>query len=1530
MFRLHPLFISLVAAYGVLNPVSPLWAATLKPFTPELNDNHAGVFCICNGSTQTLSGNQQFAPGQDGGGTISIGQLLSTGRIIEYSWQDSGRVGLGPQNYVVNVPDGNTLQVYNSAAISALETTTLPNFYNVNNGQYIDARVAQVSNGIINVDIGQKGAATTASTNGWSMAAKQSQLFTASGSGTLNWNSANRISFFGSYTPYTYQLGEWFDNVVSWRGPFTVTTLDNQTTAFNVSSVSGLQSYNNWLIAQLQSGNLAADSYNSEFNKALSLRSDVIAYVIDADEYYDEVTQPIGERVVLSADGPNSKVTIGSEGTLEVVNAISAAMRANNGATAQIDGKLASIGSNALELLNGSKGINNGVINSGFFNNADGSGVDPSTVGAGGTGVYANGGSSFTNNGVINTARNSVGIRLDDASGVNNGTINVHGDGVTGVIVAGSQASFVQNGAINLFDDSAVGVEVRDDATLTIGESSSVQFNAPNQTGYQATNYAHINSYGGSYEVSTPGSALYRLSDGVIFNPVVAADVTLSGANTRGIVTSGAGSRLYATTLYGTDSYQVNGEGAIAVESLDGADSTVTNPIVLNGKNTIAAIGQGGRLNNVAPITGGGANATAYDLSDGVLFASTPRGTVNLTGANSTGIRVRGGATVFDGSSTDITSGIALDTAEGNTVYWTDHTGLHAGGIAAVRVGNNGGLNIIGDSAGPNFYYSTIRATDGADTVLLDNGAASFTASNIQLINSGGGTVLNNRAATTNISLQDVGMSTEGGTLIRSSTSFDPNGYMLGTVSGEGGTGYVFGNPDGSTTSNDLIIPQGYAFFVNGPATGVRANTTGRVIANGVIIVNSSDGGSAIVTRTASEVINRGTIVSLSLTSPIIDLRGGNAIFINEGNVTAPYPETVVVAGGATNDQIALIDGSVVGDVNTGNGTDRVELTGGTLDGSLTLGNGASNVASVAKVSLANTRHITTAGGSGSTLNFSEIDARGGSFGSDDLSRGVNLGAGWSTINFYRTQWTLTDNLKLAHSTINIDNASTLFVGNEVNPTLSGESDDSLVVNNAGTLDLTNGNGAAGNILTINGDLASAGGNLTLRTQGGQSDSVRVNGNATGTTFINDTLSAATLADSNRDGVIAANEGVSLAQVSGSASANSFALKRGYVAAGPWQYGLYSFAPGSSDASARAVSGSGDQFWDYRLANNFICEDGSICQPQSAATDGANQAVRPAVIPQLPSYISAPVGLAYYTLATIGNLHQRLGELRQKSDDSAEMFIRYSGSNQKYKSNLDLGHYGYDFDLDYSAVQLGGNLLRLDGEHDSLRGGVAYTRGNARIRPQAADGYSSTSFDSDSLAIYGTWQRASGFYLDGALSLDWHRGETDIARQKEVATLKGKGWTASLESGYPWQLANGIVLEPQMQLLHLHLKMDDFVDADQTKVSYDDYDQTIGRVGARLARTWQDAGNAQYTPYLRTNYYRGWGGAAKANIGANGSNVSENFSSGKFGQMWDAGIGGNAAFTQNLSLYAEANYRKEIDGNGVKGWNYNAGVRWAF
>ena len=101
-----------------------------------------------------------------------------------------------------------------------------------------------------------------------------------------------------------------------------------------------------------------------------------------------------------------------------------------------------------------------------------------------------------------------------------------------------------------------------------------------------------------------------------------------------------------------------------------------------------------------------------------------------------------------------------------------------------------------------------------------------------------------------------------------------------------------------------------------------------------------------------------------------------------------------------------------------------------------------------------------------------------------------------------------------------------------------------------------------------------------------------------------------------------------------------------------------------------------------------------------------------------------------------------------------------------------------------------------------------------------------------------------------------------------MSKLNGNGWGASLETGYPWQFVNGVRIEPQAQLMYLQLNMDDVVDRDNTRVRWGNYGQTIGRVGARLDSTWQDQAGQQYTPYQRTSYTRGWGGAATSRASA--------------------------------------------------------------
>jgi len=1982
LFKLHPLVISLIAAQGVVIPVSDTLAATLKPFSPYVNDNKVGVFCVCNGSTQTLSGIQQFAPGLSSAQSFTLRELQSMVSNPDLSLATRPGLDPGMPDYVVEIPDWENggykeFYAYNSAGM--VETppigldTEVPNYVDVKGGQYINTRVAQVSKGTINVDIGKAGAASTAETNAWSMAAKQSRLFTATGSGTMNWNASNRISFTAQLPPYGGPyLTLPVDNVAYYKGKFSVTTTDNVTTNFNITSFEGFKSYNNWLIKQLSLSRLDPDSYTTELDKAVTITSGQLVYGIVAQDLDDEAAQPIGELVVISADGKNATARI--NGRLEVANA-SSAMLAENGARAIVNGKLSSTSQSttdgdALDLLSGSTGYNNGVINGGFFNNANGTGVDTSTIGynsfsnavrltgrdsifynmgvlnAAGNGsalgifegrvtnhgninvgvadysstqgVFVNGeGASFTNaadgtlylgrtpqnsvkgktsdthlngskgiyiigdgtainnghivlgsltqgstamevingpnarvqnkgvidingytgtnadeniamlvtdsgsggqvgnsgtinlngdngtglkvvassgnsasawsDGTINVNGNAspesdnwntavwvqgedggnayahvsgtinlngtgaVGVRaegnatvdldkqielhnagyqigylvsganakindlnygtyrtydkasyatifrfengadfeggsdlyiepqtafstgiaasgsgtvvntngttfnigenatglsitngahaslnngtssgqpkattlhlsgsnatgavvdgegstltssanitdeftsvgltgetglraINKASLTNTGRINLYGqatgiraesgatvnnsgqisiwdgstglyargdysegDGATptvitntgtidlsiinkpsyGVVADGPLAQVYQNGHIYLEDTEAVGGKAINGGKIFVGDSSSINFSYKNDgmTGYWADGaFSNITSNGGQTTIDMSASTLYRLTNGAWFESMTPADITLSAPHSVGLDASDN------SYIGETDVFNIS-NGATAIKLRSGSSATITNPVTLSsgsGSTAVSADGEYTSVYNISTISGGGTQSVAYDLSNGASASLAFGSAVDLTGSGSTAFRVANGGTIFNAGNVNVASGIGMDVTDGTVQYFPTSATLVAGGTAAIRVGDNGNVLVSGDGV----FQNQITGQNGADAIRVDKGAAGLYVDGTTLTAEGGGSAVNNLGEISNITLANIYIYARGAgsSGIRSATSLNPQSSPVIEPS-DGATGYTFANADGSTTSNDLV--SGGTILVGSGGTGIRANTTGTVTSNGNIYVTTETGGSAIVTSTASEVINRGDIFSWSTEAPVIDLRGGTTLFINEGTLNAQYPDTVLVAGGTSGNRILLLDGSVVGNVTTGDGSDVVALTGGTIDGSVTMGSGVDNKAYVENVSLANVSHITTDGGEGSTLNFSNISASGASLASDDASRGVNLGAGWSTINFYDTDWTLTNNLKLAHSTINIDASSTLYAGNNVNPVLAGRTDDSLVVNNAGTLDLTNGAGSPGNTLTIDGTLNSLYGTLKLASalNGGgalssqSSDTLRVTGDANGVTLIDVTPavgSTGTISDVNQNGMTEANEGTSLAQVAGSASASSFALKGGYLAAGPWRYDLYSFAPGSSDASQRLVDGSGNQFWDYRLANGFVSHGDSA---------------RAAVVPQVPSYVSAPVGLAYYSAATLNDLHNRLGELRQgqqQGDIGGEMFLRYTGSNMRYSTSQSFKDFGYNFDMDYSALQVGGNVLRLDGESSSLRGGVAYTRGNSRIRPDAADGYSSTTFDSDTLALYSTWLQESGFYLDGTLSYSWHRGETDIARQQKVAKIKGKGWSASLESGYPFELGSDVRLEPQAQLTYLHLGMDNFSDKDNLAVSYDDYNQTIGRVGAKLDRRWSDDSGRQYTPYLRTNYYKGWGGKAKTTVGAkNVDGLESTFNSGEFGQMWEVGVGGTTTFRNNVSLYAEADYRKEINGNGAKGWGYNAGVRWTF
>ncbi|UPG91807.1 autotransporter outer membrane beta-barrel domain-containing protein [Luteibacter aegosomaticola] len=1225
---------------------------------------------------------------------------------------------------------------------------------------------------------------------------------------------------------------------------------------------------------------------------------------------------------------------------------------------------LGSLTQNAAGILVTGAGAN--VNNAGTINvNGRASAVPRDTFGI----SVVNAGSTGTgirNTGTINVAGvNGTGIKALSTAGTpslvhSTGTINVSGaaDPASGtrnygVWIEGQGSATATGdiqGAVNLSGTGAIGIHARGRATVNVAAGAAPTFsNGTDQIGFFAYgNDAHINVAGGSnLNVSTQRSTLFRLDSGADFDGT-GLSATVSGAQATGILGSGTGSVLNTRNAV----INVTGTGAQGVVAEGGATGTIdaATAVTLTGDGAVAGVSDGQKhdltgasvgapstatsLTSLATINSGAADVTGFIARNGGQLNNA--GTLGFTGANTTGL-------VAESSGTAANSGTV---------------NLSGPGATGVAVRSGGSFANTGD----------ITVGDGTG-VLVDSGASSL-ASGGSITTLGTGNAIENAGEISAITLRDAALRVNDGAALRTATSIDPASTATMDVDGAG-TGYAFRRADGGEATGDLAIGSGFTIRGNGAgSTGIQALTSGAVTTAGNVDILNVAGGSALVAGTASSVTNAGTLTSVSTVAPVVDLANGSGTtFTNAGTVAAASPTALAVRGSGGNDTVSLPAGAVTGEIATGEGSDTFSWTGGTLNGGLTMGDTAGNSATLGHVDTSSTYHLLAGTGGSNTLTFNGTQARGGTFAADDLGKGIRV-AGWNTFNLTGgAAFELTDNLTLAGSDVNIDGASVLYAGNNVHPVISAVTPGTANVANNGTIDLTNGSGSPGNTLTVDGNYSADGGRVNLVSTldaGGPlaaqaTDRLLVQGDASGETVLNvtpSTLSTGALTDLNRNGYVEAGEGISLVQVAGASNGGAFRLSGGYLAFGPYQYGLYAFQPGASDATQRVVGGgtSGNNYWDYRLANVLVCN--GACPAPTAQTPAPTPPAgtpyvaptaagigtpvaslpavetRPALAPQVPNSIATPSALALYGYQSVSNLHRRLGETRNMDDLGeglgGETFVRYFGGDYNVSSNRSFSEYGSDYDVDTHAVQVGVNIFALDMDRSTLRAGVAYTHGTTRLDPKAIDGYSHSKFDTNSIAMFVTWQQQNGFYIDAVAQGDRHVGDVDTARSKGAARVHGSGWEGSVEAGYPFRFNDGWELEPQLQLTRQHIGLRDQVDIDDITTHYHAFDQTIGRAGLRFDRTWTTAAGSQFTPYARANYIKGWGGSSKIDVGAEGFDTTQMFTGGKFGQMMEVGLGGTWAWRNKISVYGEADWQNKIGDAGARGWAANMGVRWDF
>ncbi|CDZ68136.1 Autotransporter [Neorhizobium galegae bv. orientalis] len=445
------------------------------------------------------------------------------------------------------------------------------------------------------------------------------------------------------------------------------------------------------------------------------------------------------------------------------------------------------------------------------------------------------------------------------------------------------------------------------------------------------------------------------------------------------------------------------------------------------------------------------------------------------------------------------------------------------------------------------------------------------------------------------------------------------------------------------------------------------------------------------------------------------------------------------------------------------------------------------------------------------------------------------------------------------------------------------------------------------------GEDGNIGLNTYLNTDGSPSDRLIIDGgSATGT-------SGLIIADTGGGGALTTGNGILVIDAinGGVTDPSAFSLYAPVIA-GPYEYSLY----------RSSVDGTGPQNWYLR-------------------SELADDPDTPDYRPEVSLYAAIPSMAAIYGRHMIDTLHERVGEEEQLK---GRIDI---GEDEKFNGYWlrAIGHWGhrdgdprgiYDgapaYDYRFGAIQGGLDFYRneKDGITDHAGMYLAYGHGVMDVtqnRLTTTRNAGQSTFNAFSVGGYWTRFGENGWYLDGVLQGTWYDVITKSNRETEVGfrnqNVDGFGFAASLEGGYPFDLGDGWQIEPQAQIIWQTIHIGGFNDG-AADIHYDNLNSLVGRLGARVARTWKAEEEHEGEPsrlatmWGRVNLWHEF--TAKAQTDISSENGFVPFSA-DLNETWiEVGIGATRQLSKNMSVYGNLNFSTTFDGDNYA-WNGKVGLR---
>lgn len=275
-------------------------------------------------------------------------------------------------------------------------------------------------------------------------------------------------------------------------------------------------------------------------------------------------------------------------------------------------------------------------------------------------------------------------------------------------------------------------------------------------------------------------------------------------------------------------------------------------------------------------------------------------------------------------------------------------------------------------------------------------------------------------------------------------------------------------------------------------------------------------------------------------------------------------------------------------------------------------------------------------------------------------------------------------------------------------------------------------------------------------------------------------------------------------------------------------------------------------------------------------------------------------------------LLKRLGELRNDSGDDG-IWARMVNKHLERDGR-------HSFEGNYKTIQVGYDKKK-DTEHNGswyYGGAISHLWGDTDY----TDGHGSQK-ETD-LSLYGTNIRPHGHYLDliarvGRIDSDYTTSYGDHGK------FENWGMSFGAEYGRQKALGGGWSIEPQAQLTYHYLWGDDYTTRNGAKVSQDNADSLVGRLGFLLSREFNAGTDHAGRVYLKASILHDFLGDTTSTIVDDIHYRDDD----DLGDTWYiAGIGTDINLGKNTRFYfdAERNFNADVK---MK-YRFNAGLRFGF